>query len=425
MKKNKVFYGWFIVAGCLLLNAIGTGIFSSIFGLFFPPMAEELGYSQATLGGIIGVAIFAGLLAIGMFSKLYQKYSARKLVLFFGILNGGAYMLMSQTNSLTTMYVVGALIGIFGMGGTALSSPMLITRWFEKKRGTAMGIAVAGAGLGPAVMSPIVTSIIQNSGFRIGFIALGSIVMVSMITAFLLIRDTPEEKGLKAYGLNEGESLDEDDKKTNKSGETYSFTLKEAVKTKMFYSFALFILIMCSVVQGVLIQLPSYLSNTGLTLVEIGKIIAGYALLAGFGKMIIGWVYDNLGVFKGNFVFFTFMILAFLSLLMLPGNSSLIYAYIIFAGIGMGLTPVAVPLLVSVLFGTRNYAALYPIFMLLMSVGAIAGGAIAGGIIDSSGYAALFTTATIGAFLAFLTIQSTMLIAKKTHKKLLVEKKIA
>lgn len=425
MKQNNIFYGWFVVAGCLLLNAVGTGIFSSILGLFFPPIAEEFGASQAAVAGIISIAIVGGLLAVGVFSKLYQKYSTRNLVLFFGVLNGAAFFMMSKANSLVMMYVVGAFIGIFGMGATALSSPMLITKWFNEKRGTAMGIAVAGAGLGPAAMAPIISSVIGKSGYKVGFMVLGGIVGLCMVTAYLLIKDSPDKAGLKPYGENPGQEIKEKSGEPKKVTKTYDYTLKEAFKTKMFYGFTLFIVIICSVVQGVLVQIPSYLSAVNFDMATIGKIVGGYALLAGFGKIFIGLVYDKLGVFKGNFLFFTCMILAFVALILVPGNNSMIYAYILLAGIGMGLTPVAVPLLVSILFGSKNYASLYPIFMLLMSVGAIVGGVLAGGIIDSSGYASLLMTAVIGALLAFITIQATLVIAKRTHKKLLEEKKVA
>lgn len=418
MKNKKLFYGWFVVAGCIILNAMGTGIFSSIMGLFFPSIVAEFGYTQAQVAGIVSVAIIGGLLATGIFSKLYSKYSTKKLVLIFGVLQGASYALMSQANSLTVMYVIAVLMGITGMGATALSAPMLITRWFDKNRGTAMGIAVAGAGLGPALMAPIVTSVIANSGHRVAFIVLGAIIAASMVIAFLLIKDTPEEMGLKPFGQNEGDiAKSKDDDKTVKTEEAYSYNLKEAVKTKMFYGLTLFIIIICTVVQGLLVQIPSYLNEVGLDAAKVGMIVGVYAFIAGFGKMLIGWVYDNVGVFKANFIFFTLMILSFASLLMVPTNESFVYAYVLLAGMGLGLAPVAIPLLVSILFGSKYYAAIYPVFMLMMSVGAVIGGIVAGIIIDSSGYSALLVSAIVGALLALITIQITVKVADKTKNK--------
>lgn len=419
MRNKKLFYGWFVVAGCIILNAMGTGIFSSIMGLFFPSIVAEFGYSQAQVAGIVSIAIIGGLLATGVFSKLYSKYSAKKLVLIFGVLQGASYALMSQANSLTIMYIVAVLMGVAGMGATALSAPMLITRWFDKNRGIAMGIAVGGAGLGPALMAPIVTSVIAKSGYRVGFIVLGAIIASSMIIAFMLIKDTPEEMGLKPFGQNEGDvAKSKDDAKSTQNEEVYSYNLKEAVKTKMFYGLTLFIVIICTVVQGLLVQIPSYLNEVGLDAAKVGTVVGLYALVAGFGKMVIGFVYDKLGVFKANFIFFTFMILSFASLLMVPTNESFVYVYVVLAGMGLGLAPVSIPLLVSILFGSKHYAAIYPVFMLMMSVGAVIGGIVAGIIIDSSGYSALLVSAIVGAVLALITIQITVKVADKTKHKM-------
>lgn len=410
MVDRKFHYGWLVVIACMFLNAIGTGIFSSIFGLFFPSIVAEYGYSQASVAGIISIAIVGGLFATGAFAKLYQKYSTRHLVLVFGVLNGISYLVMSMANTLPMMYAVGAFIGIFGMGATALSSPMLITKWFKDSRGTAMGMAVAGAGLGPAIMAPIITSVIEKGGHKLGFIVLGGIIIGSMIIAFLLIRNSPEDMNLKPYENNKTTNDKNDSEK-----EQYNYTLKEAFKTKMFVGFVLFIVVVCTVVQGLLVQVPSYLNATGFAAGQIGMIVAAYAFVASFGKILIGWTYDKIGVFKGNFIFFGLMITSFVALYMAQSMPNAVYLYVLCAGLGLGLTPVAVPLLVSLLFGSKHYSTLYPVFMIMMSFGAIVGGILAGGIIDSVGYSALIQAAIGGAVLAFATIQMTLKVAEKTH----------
>jgi sugar phosphate permease len=409
---KKIHYGWFIVIACMFLNAIGTGIFSSIFGLFFPSIVETYGYSQAAVAGIISIAIFAGLFSTGIFSKLYQKYSTRHLVLIFGLMNGLSYIMMSQAENLVMMYVIGAFIGIFGMGATALSAPMLITKWFSSKRGSAMGIAVAGAGLGPALMTPVITQVLATSGHKLGFVVLGAMVLGSMVLSFLIIRNNPSDKGLKAYG--EGVVNEEKD---NPEVSSYDYTLKEAVKTKMFYGFLLFIIVICTSVQGVLLQVPSYFTSVGFSVTQIGTLISIYALTASFGKIIIGYTFDKVGVFKGNFVFFTLITAAMIALIATENTPNAAYIYVIFAGLGLGITPVAVPLLVSILFGSKHYSSLYPLFMVSMSFGAIVGGIIAGTIIDNAGYQAFLTFGLVGFLLAFVIIQFTMVVARQTHKK--------
>lgn len=415
---KKIFYGWYVVLACMILNAMGTGIFSSIIGLFFPSIIAEYGYTSAQVAGITSVAMFAGIGATGIYTKLYNKYSIKKLVLGFGIFQGISYAAMAFTSNLMGMYAVALFMGVFGMGATALSGPMLTVRWFEKARGTAMGLGVAGAGLGAAVMAPVITSVIASRGFKTAFLVLGAIITVSMFVAFLLIKDKPEDIGLQAYGLNPG---DEKEEKTEEikaeAAAGYSYTLEEAFKTKMFYGLGIFIIVLCTVVQGLLLQVASYFDYVGFDTATIGFYIGAYSFVAGFGKMIIGWVYDNVGVFKGNFVFFAMMILSFVCLLLLPQSTIFIYGYIIFAGFGLGLTPVAVPLLVALVFGSEHYGKLYPIFMVMMSIGGIFGGIIAGAIIGSLGFGALIISCIIGAIISFVFVQVTVVASKKDQLK--------
>lgn len=419
---KKVFYGWYVVIACMIINAMGTGIFSNIIGLFFPSLIAEFGYTSAQVAGITSIAMFAGIGATGVYSKLYNKYSIRKLVLIFGVLQGASYAAMSFTSNVAGMYGVALFIGIFGMGATALSAPMLTVRWFDKSRGTAMGIGVAGAGLGPAIMAPVVSSVLASSGSGTAFIVLGAMISGAMIVAALLIRDNPEDIGLKPYGQNPGDIKEAKEGKEEKvkvsEASAYSYTVAEASKTQMFYGLMFFIIVICTVVQGILVQVASYFTEVGFDTATVGVYIAAYSFVAGFGKMLIGWVYDNVGVFKANFVFFTLMITSFVCLLLLPKNDAFIYGYIICAGLGLGLTPIAVPLLVSLVFGTEHYGKLYPIFMIMMSVGGICGGVIAGIIIGSGGFSALITACIAGAVLGLVLVQATVIMSKKAQAKM-------
>lgn len=406
---KKIHYGWYVVIAAMLLNAIGTGIFSSIIGLFFPFLTKAYGYSNAAVGGIISVAIFSGLFATGAFSNLYGKRSTRHLVLFFGVLSALAYASMGLTSTLPALYGASVAVGVFGMGATALSAPMLITNWFDDKKATAMGLAVAGAGAGPFIMVPIITSVLESKGHQTGFFVLGLMVLICIVLSFFLIRNKPEDLGLEPYRVQNSDTAD------NKPdvGNSRDYMLKEAFKSKSFPGFILFILTMTTVLQGLLIQLASYFTEIGLPVSRIGMIVAGYALVASFGKVIIGTVFDRIGIFRGNFLFFSLILVAIAALMVTGTYTNATYVYIVAAGIGLGITPVVVPLLVSQFYGRKHYSTLYPLFMIMMSFGAIVGSVVSGTLIDSFGFGTFLKIEFAGIILAFLFMQSSILFSRK------------
>lgn len=410
--RKKFFYGWIIVIATILLNSLGIGLFSSIISLFFTPITEVHGFSQAQVAAISAFATIGGLLAAGALGKLYQTKSTRRLVLVFGILQALTFVALSIVNSLIMIYVVSLFMGFATLGATALSAPGLITKWFKERRGFAMGLSMAGAGFGPGIMAPVITTTIEANGYRQGFIVLAAMIVVFIIIAFLLIRDKPEDMGLQAYGLNPGDRHDKETHEVSDASEI-NYTLKEATKTKMFLPMVLWTVTAGFVVNGVLLQIPSFYSHIGFSGEWIGTLVGVYAIMAGLFKIVIGQMYDKAGPVKANYIFYSAMILAFVSLMMTQTSNTFVYAYVLFAGIGMGVNIVAVPLLVSHVFGSKNYATIYPVFMLLLSVGGMIGAIGTGMIVDNAGFQPLFTVAVAGGILQLLLAQTTVIMKKR------------
>lgn len=408
--KQKLFYGWIIVAATVLLNSLGIGLFSSIISLFFKPMVDVHGFSQAQISGMSAFATIGGLLAAGAMGKAYQTGSTRKLVLIFGLLQALSFVILSRVDSLVLIYSVSAFMGFATLGATALSAPGLITKWFEEKRGLAMGISMAGAGIGPGFMAPVLTKVIESQGYRQGFVTLAAMIAVMIFIAFLLIKDKPEDKGVKAYGLNPGDKKEGNTE--NGKEETLQYTLKEATASKMFVPMFFWTIIAGFVVNGVLLQIPTFYAH--MKVENFGIYVGAYAMLAGVCKILIGYLYDKIGPKKANFLFYGFMIIAFISLIGALSNSFFIYPWVLFAGLGMGVNIVAVPLLVSRVFGSKNYATIYPVFMLLLSVGGMLGAVGSGLIVDKWGFGILFTVAVAGGLVQLILAQLTIILKNRT-----------
>ncbi len=413
MKNKRIYIG--ILLASILLNIISQGIPTNIIGLFFPTMIKELGESQTSVSAIVSFSLIGGVLTIGFYSKLYTKHSLRKVVLGLGILASISYMLVYLTDSITVIYVLSFLMGSFGLGASALAAPMLITKWFDDKRATAMGIAIAGSGLGPTIIAPLIITSIGQGGYRLGYLVLGLVVLAIILLSFLLIKDSPEVVGLEPYRDKSSTKKAKKEKIARTS--TYDYTLKEASKTLMFYPFVLFCFLVCIVINGILIQLPSYFGAIGFDPKQIAMVISLYALITGLGKIITGISYDKLGYNKSNTLFFGAMLIAFILLGLVPLNYNLVYLFILFAGLGFGVGAVTVPLFVSSMFGNKYYPQIYTVFTIIVALGAIVGAIYSGFIIDKLGYGALLSSSICLVISSYVLIQLALKFSENDQKK--------
>ncbi len=88
-----------------------------------------------------------------------------------------------------------------------LPVPLLITNWFDKRQGTAMGIAAACGGIGGACSSVLLSNIIMSMGWRAGYLGMAAITAVCILPAtFLLLKDHPSQKNLLPYGFTADEA---------------------------------------------------------------------------------------------------------------------------------------------------------------------------------------------------------------------------
>lgn len=148
MKVGSVFYGWVIVGISTLVFAIVRGVNDS-FSVFFVALLEEFGWGRAAVAGVFSCARLTEAtisLAVGMLS---DRFGLRRLVPISACLVALGLVLASQAQTLWMLYIAyGCIFAIGYCGLGELSHVPLISRWFVKKRGTAIGIAgVNGAAI--------------------------------------------------------------------------------------------------------------------------------------------------------------------------------------------------------------------------------------------------------------------------------------
>jgi MFS transporter, OFA family, oxalate/formate antiporter len=196
MGKEKLFYGWYIVAACFLLCMIfaGAGFYS--FSIFIKPIEGEFGWSRAAISLTMSIYLVIGGLMGPPIGKLIGRFGPRKVMNVCAIGAGGCFMLVSLTFSLWYFYMIYALLAVMVCGIGVIPVSNLMATWFSRLRGTATGIAMVGISTGGLIMAPMVGIITVHFGWKMSFIVIGLIVwLIAVPVIHFVILDNPEEIG--------------------------------------------------------------------------------------------------------------------------------------------------------------------------------------------------------------------------------------
>lgn len=195
-KQNRIYYGWVIAAACVFIAMAGSGAYNG-FGVFIIPMSEEFGWSRSAISLAASVGTIVGGLSQPFFGRVFDRVGGRRLILVglvaFGVSN---VLLMFTSNLLYLVLVFGVLIALAGSAGTFNTAVALVSKWFERRRATAISLVSAGGSLSGMVFVPFVAYTIPLVGWRSTWLILGLIVLVLAVpVAFLILKDDPADVG--------------------------------------------------------------------------------------------------------------------------------------------------------------------------------------------------------------------------------------
>jgi pimeloyl-ACP methyl ester carboxylesterase/MFS family permease len=190
-------YGWFVVLAGFLSNATAFGVLYS-FTVFFPEIVEEFGQGQGSTS-FIGSIAAAIMLATGAFTgRLADRFGPRRVVGTGAVMLSLGLLLSSVANAIWQIYLAyGVVLGL-GVSFAFVPSVSAVAQWFAKRRGLATGMAVAGSGVGAAIMAPLSQSLIESGGWRSAARTLAFASLISLMTAALLVkgRSSGHRKGV-------------------------------------------------------------------------------------------------------------------------------------------------------------------------------------------------------------------------------------
>jgi len=376
IKRERLHYGWVMVL--IALSVLAThALVMYTFGVFFKPLVTEFNWDRGALSGANSMyMLLAGTFAI-FAGRLSDKYGPRMLVTLSGLLTGIGFLALSQINSLWQVYLIWGLF--LGIGGSCCYIPVMSTipRWFVKKTGIAIGITVAGFGLGAVITPPLAQWLISAYGWRQAFIVLGLITFVIVIPLAQFMKHSPQRVGLKPYG----EIGTLKDKQSQAAG---GLSFRQAIKTSRFLVWGSILFCFFFSVQVIVVHIVPHGIDIGISATVAAGILSIIAGGSVIGRLSIAFISDRIG---GRLTLSACLILVALALIWLLFAKE-IWGLYIFAGV-FGLAYGGIVLLETALtgelFGIKSLGMILGGVILFVTVGGALGAPLAGSIFDATG----------------------------------------
>ncbi len=186
--SSPLFYGWVVVAASFAVTAC-LGEVQWSFGVFFKALESEFGWSRGlTSSGYTFLAVGYAISSIA-FGRLADRYPPRSILLVSALVSGAAIALCSR---IETVVQLQSLLFATGIGAGALIPVPTATaaRWFQGRSGggIALGVTMAGVGMGAIVFAPLFTRLILVLGWRSSFLIAGAIFFGVVTMAAMLLR---------------------------------------------------------------------------------------------------------------------------------------------------------------------------------------------------------------------------------------------
>lgn len=241
-----------------------------------------------------------------------------------------------------------------------------------------MGIALTGSGLGGMIFNPLNNWLIINIGWHAAFLILGIIAMVAILPfSMFVVRLNPGELGLMPYGCA---YCDRDAVLKDENG----LLLSEAVRTSSFWLLGTTFLIIGILILGVQMHIPTYLENVGHTSTFVAYVLVFTNGLLILGKLVYGGIHDKYGTKTGVIYIFIVYILSLITLIACKATLAAVLFTILF-GFSATIATVTIPLWTIEVLGKKDYATVYPIMNIFLTVGSALGAPITGFIFDAKG----------------------------------------
>lgn len=400
--KIRGTYLFVLISMCGLI-ATSLGILTNVAGLFFSPVAKDLGLGMGQMSLTLTICNLSYAVAGMIVPHILNPKTYKKLIVIGTLLIAGMTALLSTTQNIWMLYgcnmVRGFCGGIVGM----VVATMTINNWFVEMNGLATSIVMATSGLTGMALSPVISAVIEGAGWRVGYLVTAGIVLLLNLPAMVLpISLTPETLGMLPLG---GEAA----RKDKSSGADSSQAIDKSLLLMLlvFGAFSSFATVLPQFFPGIA---ESYSCGAA---VGASMLSVCMGINTG-GKILLGILVDRIGT-RTSLIIYDALVLLSLAVLMFVRIPAALTAGAALFGLGYGICIVGGVMLTKELFGNENYGRVYPQISLAITLFNALGSVLIGSLYDMLGsYSGIILM--VAAMMAVVMVIIVMAYRKKANQ---------
>ena len=169
-RKGRLFYGYYLIAVTFVFLVLFNGCAVSVFSLFVQPLEVSLGWGRGqVMAGFTFFYLLVGF-ASPVVGRFVDRYGARPVMPIGAATMGLGLLLLSRTSDLWLFYLGYAIVGTGAAALGPVPCSAVISNWFKRKRGIALGLMAAGIGAGGVVMAPFVGFMLTRFDWRTAYL---------------------------------------------------------------------------------------------------------------------------------------------------------------------------------------------------------------------------------------------------------------
>lgn len=353
---------WWVVVGSVLGLIVGNGpVVQFTFGVFVKPVSEALGTQRGTLSAALMLALLLTAVATPWVGKLVDRHGIRRVTLRMIVLfalSVAAVGLLAQ--SVATFILLYALVGATAVAQTPLAYSKAVAATFEERRGLALGVSIAGVGIGTALLPPFCQLLIEQFGWRSAYIGLGALTLLLAWPAMAFLVAPAAAAG--GAGPRAGDV----------AASAEGLPGRQAVRSGTFWKLAIAFFLVALAASGVTAHIVPMATDRGVSASAAASALtaAGAALMV--GRLLAGYLIDR---YFAPYVAVAFFLMPLVGIALLLGTTDgrLAIPAAVLVGMGLGAEVDLIAYLQSRYFGLRAFGEIYGYLFAVFLVGGAVG----------------------------------------------------